>query len=107
MLNDNYIEAIEMQKIYDFVTFKKCRRGLQNYVYMCNSKLARSNVPSFPMLTFRQKNKFFFFRITVNILVLPQWQWRLLTLETSYPLPLLNHPFPVVLRQTTHPISDC
>ena len=39
MLNDNDIEAIEMQKIYDFVTFKKCRRGLENYVYMCNLKL--------------------------------------------------------------------
>ena len=61
MLNDNDIEAIEMQKIYDFVTFKKCRRGLENYAYICNSKLARSNVPCFPIVTFRQKNKFLIF----------------------------------------------
>ena len=86
MLNDNDIEAIKMLQIYDFVTFKKRRRGLKNYVYMCHSKLARSNVPCFPIVTCRPKNKFlFFFRITVNILVLPQWQSRLLTRETSYP----------------------
>ena len=58
MLNDNDIEAIEMQSIYDFVTFKKCRRGLENYVNMCNSKLARSNVPCFSIVTCRKTDVF-------------------------------------------------